>query len=80
MRESGPFLSRAIEITDWAHHEKWDGSGYPFGIKGEAIALSARLVALADVYDALVSERVYKPGMAHEDARAINPGGGRETF
>jgi putative two-component system response regulator len=64
---SGPYLARAIEIT-LGHHEKWDGSGYPFGVQGEAIALSARLVAVADVYDALISERVYKPGMPHNEA------------
>jgi putative two-component system response regulator len=76
MGGGGPFLSRAIEIT-LGHHEKWDGSGYPFGIKGEAIALSARLVAVADVYDALVSHRIYKPGMSHEEAgRLIQEGAG----
>jgi len=79
MGGGGPFLSRAIEIT-LGHHEKWDGSGYPFGIKGEAIALSARLVAVADVYDALVSERVYKPGMTHEDARRILQEGAGKHF
>lgn len=77
MGGGGPFLSRAIEIT-LGHHEKWDGSGYPFGIKGEAIALSARLVAVADVYDALVSRRVYKSGMRHEQAcRYIAQGAGK---
>ena len=77
MEGGGPFLSRAIEIT-LGHHERWDGTGYPFGIKGEAIALSARLVAVADVYDALVSKRVYKPGMSHEDAsRLIQEGAGK---
>jgi putative two-component system response regulator len=76
MGGGGPFLSRAIEIT-LGHHEKWDGSGYPFGIKGEAIALSARLVAVADVYDALVSHRIYKSGLSHEDAcRLIQEGAG----
>ena len=70
MGGGGPFLSQAIEIT-LGHHEKWDGTGYPFGIKGEAIALSARLVAVADVYDALVSKRVYKPGLSHEEARRL---------
>ena len=79
MGGGGPFLSRAIEIT-LGHHEKWDGSGYPFGIKGEGIALSARLVAVADVYDALVSERVYKPGMTHEDARNIIQEGAGQHF
>jgi putative two-component system response regulator len=77
MEGGGPFLSRAIEIT-LGHHEKWDGTGYPFGIKGEAIALSARLVAVADVYDALVSSRIYKTGMPHRDARRhIQEGSGK---
>lgn len=79
MGGGGPFLSRAIEIT-LGHHEKWDGSGYPFGLKGEGIALSARLVAVADVYDALVSERVYKAGMSHEDARRLIQEGAGKHF
>ena len=62
-----PFLNAAVEIT-LCHHEKWDGSGYPYGLKGDDIPLSARIVALADVYDALVSARVYKPPMTHEEA------------
>ena len=53
------------------HHEKWDGSGYPAGLKGKAIPLSARIIAIADVYDALVSERPYKKRMPHEQAIAI---------
>ncbi|MEI7841766.1 MAG: two-component system response regulator [Gallionellaceae bacterium] len=57
--------------TSFSHHEKWDGSGYPQGISGEAIPLSARLMAVADVYDALLNERVYKPAIAHEAALAI---------
>jgi putative two-component system response regulator len=65
--DGSPYLSRAIEIV-LGHHEKWDGTGYPFGIKGGAIALSARLVAVADVYDALISKRIYKPGMSHGEA------------
>jgi len=64
------FLTIAKEIA-YSHQEKWDGSGYPEGLKGEAIPLSARLMAVADVYDALISERVYKKGMPHEDAVAI---------
>ena len=48
------------------YHERWDGLGYPFGRRGEAIPLSARIVSIADVYDALVSERVYKPAFPHE--------------
>jgi HD-GYP domain-containing protein (c-di-GMP phosphodiesterase class II) len=53
------------------HHERIDGTGYPFGLAGEEIPLSARLVALADVYDAMTSRRVYKPAMSHEKAREI---------
>ena len=64
------FLRFAREIAD-AHHEKWDGSGYPRGLKGEEIPVSARLMALADVYDALISKRVYKEPMSHEQAVAI---------
>ena len=53
------------------HHERWDGSGYPDGLKGEAIPLEARIMAVADVYDALVSKRVYKEKMTFEKADAI---------
>ncbi len=52
------------------HHEKWDGSGYPDGLAGEDIPLSARLMAVADVYDALISRRPYKEPMSHEAAVA----------
>jgi len=51
-----------------SHQEKWDGSGYPKGLAGDAIPIPARLMAVADVYDALISRRVYKDGMAHEQA------------
>lgn len=61
------FITIAKEIA-YAHHEKWDGSGYPRGLKGELIPLSARLMALADVYDALVSKRCYKEAMSHEQS------------
>ena len=64
------FLRFAKEIAG-SHHEKWDGSGYPEGLAGEAIPLSARLMALADVYDALISKRVYKEAFSHEVARNI---------
>ena len=53
------------------HHEKFDGTGYPAGLSGTDIPLSARIVALADVYDALVSRRVYKEADSHQMARAI---------
>jgi putative two-component system response regulator len=64
------FLHHARAIA-YGHHEKWDGSGYPYGIAGTAIPLSARLMAVADVYDALISQRVYKPGMPHAEALKI---------
>lgn len=64
------FLLMAKEIA-LSHQEKWDGSGYPQGLRGEAIPLSARLMAVADVYDALISRRVYKPSMPHEKAVSI---------
>jgi len=64
------FLDIAREIS-LSHHEKWDGSGYPAGLAGEAIPVSGRLMALADVFDALICRRVYKPAMALEDAAAI---------
>lgn len=64
------FLRLAREIATY-HQEKWDGTGYPEGLAGEAIPLSARLMAVADVYDALISRRVYKPPFPHEKAVAI---------
>ena len=65
-----PFLRIAKEIA-LSHHEKWDGSGYPQGLRGDEIPVAARLMALADVYDALISARVYKPGMPHAQAREL---------
>lgn len=64
------FLKFAKEIA-YYHQEKWDGSGYPEGIGGDDIPISARLMAVADVYDALISRRVYKEGMPHEKAVQI---------
>lgn len=64
------FLHYAKEIA-YSHQEKWDGSGYPEGWAGDAIPISARLMAVADVYDALISRRVYKDSMSHEKAVAI---------
>jgi putative two-component system response regulator len=64
------FLRMARDIAA-THHEKYDGTGYPKGLKAEAIPLSGRIVALADVYDALTSRRVHKDAMSHHDARAI---------
>jgi len=64
------FLRHAREIA-YAHQEKWDGSGYPQGLKGEEIPISGRLMAVADVYDALISKRVYKPPFTHQKAVEI---------
>ncbi|MDY0227789.1 MAG: CHASE2 domain-containing protein [Desulfomicrobium apsheronum] len=64
------FLVLAKEIA-LSHHEKWDGSGYPYGLAGPEIPLGGRLMALADVYDALVNKRVYKEAMSHEKATEI---------
>ncbi len=63
------FLAIAKEIAHW-HHERWDGGGYPDGLAGEAIPISARLMALADVFDALINRRVYKAPASFEDAYA----------
>lgn len=70
MGPEGSFLRHAMDIARH-HHEKWDGSGYPDGLVGEAIPLSARLMAVADVYDALISARPYKKPMTHEQALQI---------
>ena len=64
------FLKFAMEIA-YGHQEKWDGSGYPEGLAGDTIPISARLMAVADVYDALISRRVYKEGMPHAKAVGI---------
>ena len=67
---SNDYLVAAREMA-YYHHEKWDGSGYPVGLKGEEIPLSARIMAIADVYDALRSERSYKKACSKEEARDI---------
>lgn len=64
------FLRFAREIAEF-HHEHWDGTGYPHGLTGEEIPISARAMAVADVYDALVSRRAYKPDLPHDDAMKI---------
>ena len=65
----GRFLNMAADIARW-HHEQYDGGGYPDGLAGQEIPLAARIVAVADVFDALTSRRVYKSEQAGEDARA----------
>lgn len=67
---NNPLIEMGIEIAQF-HHEKWDGSGYPTGLSGECIPLSARILALGDVYDALTSKRVYKDAFSHEKSRDI---------
>ena len=67
---SNSFLRLGAEIAI-SHHEKWDGTGYPKGLKHEDIPLSGRLMALADVYDALISRRVYKDAFPHDTAKEI---------
>ena len=74
-----PFLILAKEIAHW-HHEKWDGSGYPDALTGDAIPISARLMAVADVFDALISARVYKPAMPFAEARKIIAAGRGKHF
>jgi len=73
------YLRMARDIA-WAHHERWDGSGYPRGLKQEEIPLCARIVALADVYDALTMKRVYKAAMSHEIASGIIQEGSGSHF
>jgi putative two-component system response regulator len=77
--KSVPFLQFAKEIA-YSHQEKWDGTGYPLGLAGQDIPLSARLMALADVYDALISRRVYKPAFSHETALEIISKGRGQHF
>jgi putative two-component system response regulator len=66
-----PEFQRIAENVAHYHHERWDGSGYPEGLKGEEIPIEARIMAIADVYDALVSKRVYKEPMSYEKAAQI---------
>jgi putative two-component system response regulator len=73
------FLSVARQIA-FCHHEKWDGSGYPHGLAGEAIPLPARLMAVADVYDALISRRIFKEPFSHERAVAMIEAGSGGHF
>ncbi|TWI64415.1 putative two-component system response regulator [Pseudoduganella lurida] len=73
------FLRFAREIT-YSHHERFDGSGYPQGLAGDAIPVAARLLAVADVYDALISRRVYKPAFTHETAVELIRQGSGEHF
>jgi len=73
------YLTESIEMASF-HHEKWDGTGYPNHLKGEEIPLSARIMAVADVFDALIAERVYKKGFPYEKAMAIITEGAGKHF
>ena len=77
--ETHAFLNHALAITG-AHHEKWDGSGYPQNLVGINIPLEGRLMAIADVYDALISERPYKKAFSHEEACQIIKDGSGAHF
>ena len=68
--EGGSYLTEARNMAAY-HHERWDGKGYPEGLKGEEIPLSARVMAVADVFDALTSTRVYKPAFPVDEALKI---------
>jgi putative two-component system response regulator len=74
-----PGLGLAIELT-LHHHERWDGAGYPFGLAGEAIPMAGRVMALADVYDALTSQRCYKRAFSHQESRDIILGATGKQF
>lgn len=79
MYEDEPLMKVAYQICRW-HHERYDGKGYPDGLKGEEIPISAQVVALADVYDVLTSERVYKKAYSHEEAVQMICNGECGTF
>jgi response regulator RpfG family c-di-GMP phosphodiesterase len=70
LKTGSPSLRIAFELTMY-HHEKWDGTGYPAGLSGTGIPFAARIMALADVYDALTTHRVYKEAFSHEKAKQI---------
>ncbi len=74
VQQEDPLVKTAYEICRW-HHERYDGGGYPDGLKGEEIPISAQVVSLADVYDALTSERCYKKAFPHEKAMEMILGG-----
>jgi response regulator RpfG family c-di-GMP phosphodiesterase len=74
-----PFLAMGLDIA-WAHHERWNGEGYPRGLAGDEIPLAARIVAVADCYDALTTVRPYKDAWSHDDAMAYIEGKGGSQF
>ncbi len=76
---SSLYLQTARQLV-YGHHERWDGSGYPQGLKGDAIPLPARMLAVVDVYDAVISKRLYKPARSHHEALEIIVGGRGTAF
>ena len=79
LKMSSPLLDMAATIAR-THHEKWDGSGYPAGIVGAKIPLVGRIVAIADVYDALLSVRPYKPALSEDKVLSIMDGLNGQQF
>jgi putative two-component system response regulator len=77
---AGLITDRIIIDAVHQHHERWDGNGYPEGLRGEQIAPSARVIAVADVYDAIRSDRPYKRGWSHEEAVAYIGAGSGTLF
>ena len=77
--EDHAFMATSLSIVH-LHHERWDGTGYPLGLKGEAIPLEARFMALADVYDALTTVRPYKGAYSHEKSLGIIRDSGGTQF
>ena len=73
------YLRPALDIP-YCHHEKWDGTGYPRGLRGEAIPLAARLFAVVDVWDALLSNRPYRPALARAAGVGVSPRTGRDSL
>ncbi|HBX68095.1 MAG TPA: hypothetical protein DEH25_01550 [Chloroflexi bacterium] len=74
-----PFLEKSLDIP-YCHHERWDGTGYPRGLKGLEIPLAARVFSVVDTFDALTSDRTYRPGWKREDARAFIQAGAENYF
>ena len=79
MLHSIAYLHRALDIP-YCHHEKWDGTGYPRGLKGEQIPLAARIFAIVDVWDALSSDRPYRKAWSQARCIEIHPRAERKTF